>query len=247
MKYKSLTLTYILFFLCFILPVEYVSAKSITYSVSYLENDGCIPGNDCLTVTIIYTSQVTNQDGGVLNDGNSVRVGDVITFTKDDFSHNTQTSFFNRKGAPGSPYGQWREGATFDNSLIDCIVGGGPDGEDLCTGQFEQYSVDPPIITITHGGTAGLSCNGSKTTCTVTSAGSILSSFVMASTLSAYYPESRGNPYSITIPQQTISYNLVATEGAAIRVWFGYVDTIIYSLLKVFSNNVFAGSLQLND
>lgn len=52
---------------------------------------------------------------------------------------------------------------------------------------YIPLSVTAPTVTVTHGGTAVLSCDGTNRLCTVTSAGTINSSFVFGATTGKFY------------------------------------------------------------
>ncbi len=52
---------------------------------------------------------------------------------------------------------------------------------------YIPLSVNPPTVSVTHSGTAGLSCDGTNKLCTVTSAGTLNSSFVFGATTGKFY------------------------------------------------------------
>ena len=52
---------------------------------------------------------------------------------------------------------------------------------------FIPLSVSPPSVNVNHSGSAGLSCNGNNRLCTVTSPGSINTSFVFSGTQGKFY------------------------------------------------------------
>lgn len=147
---------------------EQAGAKSVTYSGTAFPTDGCWGIN--MSYSISYKANVYNDSAGgiLLNDGDIIPTGTRIRFQDGPYL-DSDISWFGTGWTSSSPYGAWvaasgRPSADKFSPYVEPFIG-------THTGVL---SVNFPInYTVTHIGTAGLSCNSSGTVCTVTSPGSI--------------------------------------------------------------------------
>lgn len=166
-KYFSIYLLLLIFFLVSA-EVDVTEAKSVTYSNTAFPTDGCFGVN--MSYSITYKVNMYNDSAGgiALNDGDSVPTGAQIRFQEGPYI-DSDISWFATGWTSSSPYGAW-------------VAASGKPSADKFSAYVEPFagthqgvlSVNPPInFTVTHTGTAGLSCNSSGNVCTVTSPGSI--------------------------------------------------------------------------
>ena len=166
-KYFSIYLLLLIIFLVSA-GVDVTEAKSVTYSSTAFPTDGCFGVN--MSYSITYKADVYNDSAGgiALNDGDSVPTGAQIRFQEGPYI-DSDISWFATGWTSSSPYGAWvaasgRPTADKFSTYVEPFIG-------THTGVL---SVNFPInYTVTHTGTAGLSCNSSGNLCTVTSPGSI--------------------------------------------------------------------------
>ncbi len=166
---------------------EYASAVGASQSSNW--TDGLINPN----VTVTYEADVLDNTTGALIPNNStIPVGTKLRFAPKDFE-DTDIYWFGTGKSADSPYGHWVSGADFPAGSISC-----PQQDYVSTyiyptpkvGPIKVYvplSVNPPQVTISHSGTADLSCNSGNTVCTVNSAGTIDSSFIFEPTIGKFY------------------------------------------------------------
>lgn len=173
------------------------------------------------TVTIGYAGNVINQQtGAAVADGATVPVGTVLQYVPKARS-NSDVSWTRTGGTSDTPLGYWVTGAAAP--APKCAA-----QDKIDTLYYLPLSVNPPAVTLTHTGTATLSCNSTKTVCTVTGPGTIQSVFNFAATSMRFHasyipPPSRINTSptctSITacpvlaVPLRTIPFTFNAVGG----------------------------------
>lgn len=162
------------------------------------------------TFTESYSVGAINQTANqVITSGSSVSVGAVVHF----FPNRDTLSWFMAGFGWSSPYGYWMDEGTNPPgcSSSDFIakeagdLSGGLDAGSVNTGLkivtvwpyyynvYSSFAVKPPTVSVSHAGsTAGLNCNSDGTTCTITSAGTVESSFTFASTYGNLWASYKG-------------------------------------------------------
>ncbi len=174
------------------------------------------------TVTIGYAGNVLNQQtGAAVADGATVPVGTVLQYVPKARS-NSDISWTRTGGTSDTPLGYWVAGAAAP--APKCAA-----QDKIDTLYYLPLAVNPPAVTLTHTGTATLSCNAAKTVCTVTGPGTIQSVFNFAATSMRFHasyipPANRVNTSPactyitacpvLAVPLRTIPYtfNAVATN-----------------------------------
>ncbi len=173
---------------------------------------GWVPALTNPNYTITYGADVFNNNtGAIINDGATLSVGDVLRFEPRPHQ-SADISWFGTGYSSDSPNGDWvpnaaashaspneleagntaagtnnrQSGSTRLACRAQDYVGPGPGGVNG-DGVYIPLSVAPPNITITHTGTAGLSCNSGNRICTVTSPGTINSTFTFGPTFGKLY------------------------------------------------------------
>lgn len=128
--------------------------------------------NNQIHTTILYEANAYSQ-GVIQPDGTALPVGTVLNFRR-RAKLDTDISWFVPGGVSDSPFGFW------DNITVDAA----------CMANFSTcivLKVDSPTVTITHTGTAGLACRNNGFDCTITSAGTIVSSVNFSATTGLVY------------------------------------------------------------
>ncbi|TSD02200.1 MAG: hypothetical protein Athens071425_120, partial [Parcubacteria group bacterium Athens0714_25] len=179
-------------------------------------------------VSVQYNATLFNESIWTsITDGSSVAVG--TKFELETLHYNTDIAWSATGGYSDTPYGYWtasagqpvqssqlcRDGLIFVQSYDD-------------TQWFWSYpnlSVNPPISTITYSGTASLSCDASKTHCTINSPGTINVNIGFPETYAKWWFGARdwngvnydscrlfGAFSTPTIPNQSISFNFSASS-----------------------------------
>ena len=142
------------------------------------------------TVTINYYADVyNNQTNQLITDGTTVPVGTVLRFTPKTET-GTDISWFGAGYSQDSPNGWWVNSILpYDRSINACSAANyiGKAVNSVLYDVYAPLLVKIPTKTITHTGTAGLSCNSGNSICTVTSAGSINSTVSFAATTGHFY------------------------------------------------------------
>ncbi|OGI21842.1 MAG: hypothetical protein A2808_02765 [Candidatus Moranbacteria bacterium RIFCSPHIGHO2_01_FULL_55_24] len=139
-------------------------------------------------ISITYQAQVRNMSSGgtILPDGASIPVGTQLRFEPLPYS-GSDISWFGSGYAADSPNGHWVANATPPGSWCDpADYAGGY----FSVSRYSAYiplSINPPANSVNHGGTAGLSCDASRQNCTVTSPGSINTTFTFNATYGKFY------------------------------------------------------------
>ncbi len=201
-------LFFLLLFPAFFLSYSHVEAKSVSWNTTYTTQplyyywDGNIvcgwtstpcsgweKGLENPNVTINYYADVyNNQTNQLITDGTTVPVGTVLRFTPKTET-GADISWFGIGYSQDSPNGWWVNSILpYDRSINACSAANYI-GRDTTSG-IDVYSpllIKIPTKTITHSGTAGLSCNSGNSICTVTSAGSINSTVSFAATTGHFY------------------------------------------------------------
>ena len=140
-------------------------------------------------VTVNYYADIyNNQTNQLITDGATIPVGTVLRFTPKTET-GSDISWFGAGYSQDSPNGWWVNSILpYDRSINACGAANYI-GRDTTSG-IDVYSpllIKIPTKTITHTGTAGLSCNSGNSICTVTSAGSINSTVSFAATTGHFY------------------------------------------------------------
>lgn len=144
-----------------------------------------------ISTQVTYSANVYNADSGAyISDGATVPVGTKLSFLFTPVS-NYDTAWFASGSSLDTPYGYWDASQYILNRM--CSYGsnvgmlGNLHGYYTADGILGLLNFTSPSVTYTHSGsTAGLSCNGSGSVCTVTSAGSVLTSINIAGTHAAF-------------------------------------------------------------
>ncbi len=149
-------------------------------------------------MTVTYKADVYS--GGVVQpDGTSLPVGAQLNF-RQGAKLASDTYWFATGGGGSSPFGAWdTPGPSGCYRTLN--------GDDICG----TLQVNSPVVTISHTGTAGLSCWSGGFDCNITSAGSIASSINFAATTGVVALDS-GNTTVFNIPAQSISFSLSAYQ-----------------------------------
>ena len=207
-------------------------------------------------VEVNYQANIYNQSqgGSLVADNDVIPVGTVLKFEPKPFE-SEDVYWFGTGYSQDSPNGHWianagvpdTAGGSFFFQTTQCnnqdFVGTTAPG--LFGAKYDVYSplsINPPVVSVNHTGTAGLTCDASKQNCTVTSPGTIGTTFTFASTYAQFYyryanegdsscvwqnvpmatqSDASGKttpdatPFSIAVPTQTVSFTLTATGGAA--------------------------------
>ena len=166
-KYFSI---YLLFLAIFLVSarVNVTEAKSVTYSNTAFPTDGCFGIN--MSYSVSYKANLYNDSAGgvLLNDGDVISTGTQIRFQDGPYI-DSDISWFGTGWTSSSPYGTW--GLNANKPTADKFSAYSELGIAAHQGVL---SVNPPInFTVSHTGSAGLSCNGAGTVCTVASPGTI--------------------------------------------------------------------------
>jgi len=155
-------------------------------------------GQTRANVTVIYKANVYS--GGVSqSDGTALPVGAQLKF-RQGAQLNTDISWFATGGGGTSPFGAWDTpgpDACTRNSAGDTVCG--------------NLQVNSPAVSISHTGTAGLSCWNNGFDCNITSAGTITSAINFAAT-SAIVSLTSGNDTIFAVPAQSIPFSLSAYQ-----------------------------------
>ena len=143
------------------------------------------------TARVERGSNVTDGAGNTLNDGALVTVGQEVRVNPRADS-GTDITWFGTGSYNDSPYGNWT-GA----SSISCSAGNFLSSNSILTVNFDSHvalNVTPTAPVITHSGSAGLSCNGDNSVCTVTSPGTIVATVTWPATSGLFaYSFNRGS------------------------------------------------------
>ena len=174
------------------------------------DGGGFVPALTNPNYTITYTANVYNNDtSALISDGSSIPVGTNLRFEPKPFE-SADIFWFGTGDSYDSPNGYWRSGATApqispnERNISNYGTGRQAVGTTLaCAAQdyvgskpantggnwdiHIPLSVQPPTVTVNHSGTAGLSCSAGNTLCTVTSPGTINTSFVFGATYGKLY------------------------------------------------------------
>ena len=166
---------------------EYADAVGATQSRNWTE--GLINPN----VTVTYEARVFNHTTNTLiADGSNIPIGTKLRFEPKDFE-STDIYWFGTGKSADSPYGHWVSNAGFPSGADSCLQ-----QDYVSTYQYPvsnvgpiavyvPLSIHPPKVSVSHTGTADLSCNAQKTICTVNSAGSVVSNFTFEETFGRFY------------------------------------------------------------
>ena len=150
---------------------------------------GWIPGVGNANITITYSADVIDQTtSSIILPGSSIPVGTPLNFKIKDFT-DTDIYWFGTGYSQDSPYGHFETSAGAPSTYGQCA------GQDYVGAQYHHglwkvyvpLSVAPPITSISHSGTAGLSCDASGALCTVTSPGTIDTTFNYGNTFGKFY------------------------------------------------------------
>lgn len=137
-------------------------------------------------ITVKYYAKVVDATTGkAINDGSTIPVGTKLQLVPMNHK-NADISWVGNGYSSDTPYGHWQSGAGFPGSCgASDFVGTYTSG--VTYKIFVPLSINPPQISYSNNGTAKLSCNQSKSICTVTSPGSITASVVFDNTFGKFY------------------------------------------------------------
>lgn len=183
-----------------------------------------------LNLSINYSASVTNVLNNIVTDGSQVFTGATLHFIPTPFA-DTDIYWFGTGHDLDTPYGWWINEAG-DPPVLGLTNGTNAYLETVSSttskcSLYLSYSVNPPPVTVSHSGTATLSCTNSNKDCAVMTPGTIATTFSFASTPSKFwnrvkYPDtnymdggqsmdlSTGTYFILNVPVQTITYNLTA-------------------------------------
>ncbi|MDQ5976362.1 MAG: hypothetical protein QG664_275 [Patescibacteria group bacterium] len=162
--------------------------------------------NNPIYTTVLYEANAYSQ-GSIQSDGTALPVGTVLNFQR-RAKLDSDIFWFVPGGLSDSPFGAWDRLRTEDGCAVNdpsaCII----------------VQVNSPTVTITHTGTAGLSCWNNGFNCTVTSPGTIISSVNFAATTGLVYVPIFDIPgawpaeyqYAFDVSAQSISFFLSAFQ-----------------------------------
>ncbi len=167
------------------------------------EGTGWAEGLRNPNISIRSGAKITNMDtGAILNEGTVVPVGTRLRFERIP-PVNEDISWFGTGHSADSPFGRWSANAAppagascgasdFVSSFISEYVyydeTGKPIDNSLHIDTYVILAVNPQTLSVSHSGsTAGLNCNTSQTECTVTSPGSVNTTFTFSGTTGKFY------------------------------------------------------------
>ncbi|MBI5405815.1 hypothetical protein HY972_02155, partial [Candidatus Kaiserbacteria bacterium] len=127
-----------------------------------------------ITSSITYQVDAINADTGMpIQNGTNIPIGTRVQFVPKPFG-GTDIFWNGTGGYNDSPYGNWGSGSPAYLTTADSVVG----PVDLYVG----LNVAQPSVTIAHSGTATVNCTNNGFLCTVTGAGSIISTVTFGAT-----------------------------------------------------------------
>jgi hypothetical protein len=183
----------VLLLLCFGIGFSGTSAEAKSVSWGNTVNWSFV-GAARFNMTVLYKGDAYSS-GVVQPDGTALPVGAELNF-RQGAQLDTDTFWFATGGGGASPFGAWDTPGP-----VDCYDTG---MSVVCA----SLQVNSPSVTISHTGTAGLSCWNGGFDCIVTSAGTIVSSIDFSAT-TATVTSGRGDT-NFTIPSQSIPFSLTA-------------------------------------
>jgi hypothetical protein len=185
----------------------------------YPLNTMCASEIQAIDINGSYGGSLYNQATSVLiPNGSPVSVGTQIAIIPRAFQ-NTDISWSGSGWTHDTPYGFWVSGAPNGTEPYSNVGG---------AALKSKVIVSPPTVTLSSGGTAGLSCNLGTKICTVTSPGTIsltlsfsatfgnLYSRVVNSTLYGVFGGICYHTKPFAVPAQNVTFNLTAVAANAV-------------------------------